>query len=186
MVLVDFLMKFPKNKFDLLFFHHGTECCDEAVEFVTDFAGKNNLGIHLGSVSRDKADDESQEEYWRKERYAFLSKFSDEPILMAHHLNDVIETWTMTAFQGNPKLIPFYNKRYNIYRPMLCVPKSDIRDWTKRHDVKFVLDKSNYDTSIRRNYVRHEMMEDIYHISPGIEKILSKKILDEYNNWRFV
>ena len=133
-----------------------------------------------GKISRGRRPDESQEEYWRKERYSFLEKFSDEPILMAHHLNDVIETWTMTAFRGEPKIIPLQNKRYNILRPMLCVPKRDIEDWSRRHDVKHVFDRSNNDTSIRRNYIRHVMMKDIYHISPGIETVLKKKIEAEY------
>lgn len=180
MVLVDFLRKYPKNDFDLLYFNHGTESCQEAESFLKEFSTETGIKLHIGMISRIRSTEESQEEYWRKERYNFLSKFSSEPILMAHHLNDVIETWTMTSLHGNPKLIPYFNHRYNVYRPMLCVSKSEIRDWAKRHNVKFVLDKSNYDISIRRNYVRHEMMDSIYRISPGIEKILSKKIEAAY------
>ena len=180
MVLVDFLRKFPNNKFDLLYFHHGTECCEEAFQFLQKFSEETGIRMISGKISRGRRPDESQEEYWRKERYSFLEKFSDEPILMAHHLNDVIETWTMTAFRGEPKIIPLQNKRYNILRPMLCVPKRDIEDWSRRHDVKHVFDRSNNDTSIRRNYIRHVMMKDIYHISPGIETVLKKKIEAEY------
>lgn len=180
MVLVDFLMKYPKNKFDLLYFDHGTECCKEALEFVTEFANRNNIILHIGKISRERNIDESQEEYWRKERYAFLNKFSDEPILMAHHLNDVIETWTMSCMNGNPQLIPYHNAKYNIYRPMLCVPKCQISEWAQRHNVQYVYDRSNSDTALKRNYVRHNMIKDIYHISPGIEKIMIKKIIKNF------
>ena len=99
---------------------------------------------------------------------------------MAHHLKDAIETWVMTSLNGSPKLIPYFNKKYNIYRPFLCVPKSEIEAWIERHDVKYVLDKSNLDVSIKRNYVRHNMMKDISFVSPGIETIMKKKILDAF------
>jgi len=177
MVLVDFLMKFPKNRFDILHFNHGTECCGEAEEFIREFCRSNGLELHLGKISREREYGESQEEYWRKCRYEFLSKYSDEPILMAHHLNDCIETWVMTALNGNPRTIPYHNPKYNIFRPLLTVSKREIEEWSMRHDVKFVVDRSNYDTDIRRNFIRHKMMGDIYEVSPGIEKIIKKKIL---------
>lgn len=184
MVLVDFLRKFPQNKFDLLYFNHGTECCQEAEDFLKKFSEESGLELHLGMISRDRLPDESQEEFWRKERYAFLDKFADKPILMAHHLNDVIETWVMTSLAGNPHLIPYHNKKHNIFRPLLCVPKSEIEEWTRRHSVKHVHDKSNLDISIKRNYVRHRMMKDIMHVSPGLEKIMIKKLTRAYEEDR--
>lgn len=180
MVLVDFLKKFPQNDFDILHFNHGTEYCQEAENFVVEFCKKNSIKCYVGRVNREKNSDESREEYWREQRYAFFAKYSDEPILMAHHLKDVIETWVMTSLNGSPKLIPYFNRKYNIYRPFLCVPKSEIEAWIERHDVKYVLDKSNLDVSIKRNYVRRNMMKDISFVSPGIETIMKKKILDAF------
>lgn len=182
MVLVDFLKKYPKNNFDILHFNHGTEYCQEAEDFIIDYCKQNNIELHLGKINRERNKEESQEEYWRNCRYEFLSKFSDEPILMAHHLKDCIETWVMTSLNGNPQLIPYYNPKYNIFRPMLLVSKDEIEDWIKRHNVKYIFDKSNLDVSLKRNYVRNIMMKDIYHISPGIETILKKKILRQYED----
>lgn len=182
MVLVDFLKKYPKNNFDILHFNHGTEYCQEAEDFIIDYCKQNNIELHLGKINRERNKEESQEEYWRNCRYEFLSKFSDEPILMAHHLKDCIETWVMTSLNGNPQLIPYYNPKYNIFRPMLLVSKDEIEDWIKRHNVKYIFDKSNFDISLKRNYVRNIMMKDIYHISPGIETILKKKILRQYED----
>ena len=182
MVLVDFLKKYPKNNFDILHFNHGTEYCQEAEDFIIDYCKQNNIELHLGKINRERNKEESQEEYWRNCRYEFLSKFSNEPILMAHHLKDCIETWVMTSLNGNPQLIPYYNPKYNIFRPMLLVSKDEIEDWIKRHNVKYIFDKSNLDVSLKRNYVRNIMMKDIYHISPGIETILKKKILRQYED----
>lgn len=180
MILVDFLRKYPKNKFDLLYFNHGTECCDEAEAFIRKFSEETDIELHVGKISRERNPSESNEEYWRNERYAFLKKFSDEPILMAHHLNDVIETWIMTSMTGDPKIIPYHNPKYNIFRPLLCVPKSEIEAWTERHQVAHVYDRSNSDITIKRNYIRHKMVSDVYRISPGIEKIMIKKIMKNF------
>lgn len=180
MVLVDFLMKYPKNRFSLLHFNHGTDCCDEAEEFVRDFAAKKGIELDVGRIGRDRSESESQEEYWRKCRYGFFSKFSDEPILMAHHLNDCAETWIMTSLSGNPQLIPYRNEKYGIVRPMLAVPKSEIEDWAKRHSVEFVTDRSNYDTKIRRNYVRHVMMEHALAVNPGLLGMVRNKVIAAY------
>lgn len=180
MVLVDFLMKNPKNRFELLHFNHGTEHCDEAEKFVVEFAKKNRLVVHVGRINRERGKGESQEEYWRNCRYAFLSRFSSKPILMAHHLNDVIETWIMSSMRGKPMVIPYHNPKYNIYRPFLIVPKSKIEEWTKFHNVKSVYDGSNSDTALMRNYIRHNMVNHAYHINPGIEKTLTKIVKDEF------
>lgn len=181
MVLVDYLRRWPKNKFDILHFNHGTKYCDEAESFVKDFCNKHDIECHVSRLTGTKNKGQSQEDFWRIGRYEFLQKFKDEPILMAHHLNDCIETWVMTSMKGNPKLIPYHNKQYNIYRPFLCVPKSEINDWIKRHDISYVVDGSNYDTKLNRNYVRHVMMEHIYHINPGIEKSISNLIKKDFN-----
>lgn len=184
MILVNLLMKYPKNKFDIIHFNHGTEYCDEAEEFVVEFCKSNNIVCHVGRINRNRKPDESQEEYWRNCRYEFFKKFSNEPILMSHHLNDCIETWIMTSLNGNPQIIPYYNPKYNIFRPLLAVPKSEIEEWAKRHNVKYVIDKSNYDTKIKRNFVRHVMMKNVLKINPGIEKTIMKKVLKEFNDMK--
>lgn len=179
MVLVDFLRRYPRNSFDILHFNHGTECCQEAEDFIKAYCEKNSIELHLGKIGRNRKKNESQEEYWRNCRYSFLKKFSDEPILMAHHLKDCIETWVMTSLTGNPRLIPYHNPKFNIFRPMLLVSKAEIEGWIERHHVEYVLDRSNLDTSITRNYVRSIMLKDVYHVSPGIEKIIRKKIMNK-------
>ena len=180
MMLVDFLMRYPRNKFEILHFNHGTEPCQTAEKFVKEFCKSHGLALHLGKISRDRQPNESQEEYWRKERYNFLGKFSNKPILMSHHLNDCIETWIMTSLHGQPKLIPYCNPKYNIIRPLLATPKSAINDWLERHHVEYVYDTSNSDTTLNRNRVRHCMMEHVYAINPGIEKTIKNKVLSEY------
>ena len=106
----------------------------------------------------------------------------DEKIVMTHHLTDCIETWVMTSLHGNPQVIPYYNPKFNIIRPLLLNPKSAINDWLEHNKVEYVYDKSNSDTTINRNYVRHVMMEHIYRINPGIEKTIKKIVMKNFKN----
>ena len=175
MVFLDFLLRYPQNKFDVIHFNHGTKYCDEAERFVTAFCKKRGIVCKVGRSSRERRKEESQEEYWRNERYRFFSKYKRLPIVTCHHLGDVVETWIMSALHGEAKLIPYRNERYNIIRPFLITPKADIEDWAKRHKIKYVIDGSNMDVSLKRNLVRLEMMPLVLQVNPGIEKVLAKK-----------
>ena len=180
MVFLDFLRRYPKNRFDVLHFNHGTQYCDEAESFVKAKCAEFGIECHVGRIGRRRAKGESQEEYWRNERYAFFEKFKASPIVTCHHLGDAVETWVMSSLHGEGKLIPYRNARYNIMRPFLCTPKSEIEDWAERHGVEYVTDGSNFDISLNRNFVRLKMMDLVREINPGIEKTIAKKIRDAY------
>ena len=74
MVFLDFLRRYPKNRFDVLHFNHGTQYCDEAESFVKAKCAEFGIECHVGRIGRRRAKGESQEEYWRNERYAFFEK----------------------------------------------------------------------------------------------------------------
>ena len=181
MALVDLLMRYPKNRFGILHFNHGTECCGEAEDFVRDFCARKGLELVVG-----RTDDpvprpgEGREEAWRRMRYSFLAAHVDRPILMAHHLNDVAETWLMTSLRGRPRLIPYSNPKYRLARPMLAAPKAEIEEWNRAHGVEWVLDRSNLDVTIPRNLVRREIMPRALKVNPGFLTALRKKVEAAY------
>jgi len=185
-VLLDFLTRYPKNKFDVLYFNHGTKYCLDGEKTVVKYCQEHNIPVQIGRIHNPKKNGCSMEQYWRDERYKFLSLFKDEPILMAHTLDDCIETYVMSCMQGIQRLIPYHNSKFNVYRPFLTVSKRDIYAWIRNHRLKYSLDCSNYDTSIPRNFVRHRMMKLVRFLNPGIEKTIYKKIIadykKEYNN----
>lgn len=179
MVLVDFLSRYPQNKFSLVFFNHGTSDCVQAQDFLTSFCYENKIGLEIGNITREKLKTESVEEYWRNQRYEFFNKFTC-PIIMAHHLDDCVESWVMSSLKGGRSLLIPY-RRSNIIRPFLLVKKQEIENWALRNEVEYINDKSNLDTKHLRNYVRHVMMPQILHVNPGIHTMLRKKILKEFN-----
>lgn len=177
MVLIDFLTHYPQNRFEIAFFNHGTRDCENAQKFLVEWCAMNGLKLNIGVTNRKRQKQESLEEYWRNQRYEFLDKF-DCPVLTAHHLDDVVESWVMSSIKGgNPRLIPY--RRNRVIRPFLLVSKSEITDWVSRNNLSYVSDLSNDDVSHLRNYVRHIMMPHILHLNPGIHKMIRRKISKE-------
>ena len=66
MVFLDFLRRYPKNRFDVLHFNHGTQYCDEAESFVKAKCAEFGIECHVGRIGRRRAKGESQEEYWAR------------------------------------------------------------------------------------------------------------------------
>lgn len=172
MVLVNFLMQFPKNKFTLLYFNHGTKHGSEAQSFVTGFAAKNKIPLEIGRISSEKKKNQSPEEFWRTERYSFLESF-DGPVLTAHNLSDCAESWLFSSIRGLPKIIPY--QRNNVIRPFLMVSKAEILKWAE-DSVSYIQDPSNESVEYTRNLIRHELMPVALKVNPGIENMLRRMI----------
>ena len=130
-------------------------------------------------INGTKPKDKSWEEWWREERIkAFHAlKF---PVITGHHLNDQVETWIWSCIHGQPKLIPYRN--VNVIRPFLLTSKTEIVKWADKRNVKFIEDESNYDIRFQRNLIRHNLMPEILKINIGIEKVIKKKVLKQYND----
>ena len=130
-----------------------------------------------GKVERERHPRESQEEYWRNERYKFLHSIN-APIITGHHLDDCVETWAWSSMHGNGKIIPYANK--NVIRPFRLNRKKELQLWANLNNVSYIEDKTNTDTRHTRNYIRHKMMPHVLRVNPGIHKVIAKKVKDEY------
>lgn len=173
MVLVDFLRKFPKYQFKLLYFNHGTEHGADAEEFLREYSRISEIPLEVGRISENRPKNKSKEEFWRDERYKFLGSFN-LPIATAHNLSDCVETWLFSSIRGVPKIIPY--ARNHVFRPFLMVSKGEIIEWANRNDVKFIQDPSNSSTEYTRNLIRTDLMPHVLKVNPGIENMLRKMI----------
>jgi tRNA(Ile)-lysidine synthase len=173
MVALDFFKR--KHDVDAAFFHHGTLTSDQACFFLEEYCSKNNITLHKGVINdSDCPKGLSKEEYWRDQRYNFLSQF--ETVVSGHHLDDVVETWIWSSLHGTSSLIPY--RRNNVIRPFLLTRKSELLDWANRKGVPWVNDMSNHDCSYTRNYIRNKMMPDVLRVNPGIHTMVKKKLVE--------
>ena len=168
--VADFLIN-GKRDVHLAFFHHGTKTSDLAEEFVRSFAKERCVSLSVGSIGRNRSPEESQEEFWRNERYRFLDMY-DYPVVTAHHLDDAVETWIFNSLHGNPRIMPY--SRGNVIRPFLVTPKKELIDWATRRNLKWVEDASNEDLSYMRNLIRHRIVPEALKVNPGLHTVVKK------------
>lgn len=178
MAVLDFLRR--RHEVTAYFCDHGTDDSMEGFNKLAHYATDNKIPILQASIKefRDKFDSESQEEYWREFRYdAFCLRKPNTTIIMAHHLDDCVETWLWNMVNGKPGIIPYRNR--NVIRPFRLNRKRDLELWCNMNGVPFHQDKSNLDLRRTRNYIRHEMMTHVLRVNPGIYKVIKKKVLED-------
>lgn len=158
----------PKQwKIKVAYFDHGLrkEAKKEKL-FVRSWAKK--LGFSFvsgkGNSLRKKKEGFSTEEAARKLRYDFLykeaQKFECAKIILAHHLDDQVETFFVQLIRGCGLggLSGMKVKDGNIIRPLLCVTKTEILKYLKKKSVSFIEDETNQSLIYLRNKVRHKLL----------------------------
>lgn len=183
MAVVDFLSS--NHNITLLFFDHGTETSTDAKEFLSGFVEERNslfktkpnattMKLVIGNIQREKYKSESQEEYWRNQRYEFFHSFKDKKIITCHHLDDCVETWIWSSMHGEGKIIPYSNQ--NVIRPFRLTRKIEFVNWCRRKNVPWIEDESNNDVKYMRNFIRHDMMSKVLVVNPGIHRVVGRKV----------
>lgn len=176
MVALDFFRRSNRDV-SAAFVHHGTTASSDGENVVKKYCSDFGLKMHSYQISSEKPKGQSQEEFWRNERYSFFRSLGCE-VVTAHHLDDVVETWFFTTCHGNPKLIPYRNGC--VIRPFLLNTKAQMIDWAERKSVNFITDVSNSDEKYMRNYVRKNIIPHVKSVNPGINKVIRKKIISEF------
>lgn len=176
MAVLHFLSQ-RKTKPRVAYMHHGTAHGEEALHFVTQYCRDNDLQLSIGHLLREKLQNESPEEFWRIQRYAFLHSIPGT-VVMAHHLDDNVESWLLGAIHGKPGIMPIRNR--NVIRPFMMTKKSEFADWCARHGVPHVHDKSNNDTRYARNRIRNNIIPEALAVNPGLHKVVGKLVAAQY------
>ncbi len=179
MAIVNFLLE-GRRKVTLAYFNHDTIHSKEAESFVKRYCGKNELNLTVGRVKGARKN-QSLEEFWREERYKFLNSLGSSFIITAHHLDDALETWIMSALHGQPKIIP-YSRGSKIYRPFLMTTRKSIYEYAHSRQLDWLDDPSNNSLIHMRNLVRHKIVPEALKVNPGLRKTIRKKMLEIYKN----
>lgn len=123
---------------------------------------------------------ENAEAFWRDFRYRVFKGYN-EPVVTAHTLDDCVEELVFSNFvRGFSGVIPY--RHANVIRPFRTWQRSSIIDYLGRHDVPYLTDPTNSDTSRKRSYIRHEIVPKLKELNPGLYKVVATKILKEAEN----
>lgn len=87
-----------------------------------------------------------------------------ESLLLAHHLDDQIETLLLRLLRGaglrGLSGIPARRKlgQGALLRPLLQCTRAELTDYARKYDLRYVEDASNQNIDFDRNYCRHEIL----------------------------
>jgi tRNA(Ile)-lysidine synthase len=160
--------------------------------FVQKLVDRYNVNLVVGSANvRALAEKQkmSIEAAGREARYKFFARAAKRrrvrTIFLAHHADDVVETFLINLFRGSGPTglaaIREVSKRQidevdlAIVRPFLGLWRSQIDDYVRKHRLKFREDASNTDLALFRNRVRRRII-------PYLEKAIGRNI--RHSIWR--
>ncbi|MEK6651215.1 MAG: tRNA lysidine(34) synthetase TilS, partial [Bacteroidota bacterium] len=175
MVLVDALQRLARRlrlRLTLAHVHHGIRGneADQDRAFVRDSASHKKLPSVTTRVqtlpyrTRHRL---SLEEAARILRYRALERLRQrvnaDVIVTAHHADDQAETVFLRATRGSgvrglAGILPMLASP-PVIRPLLTTPRSAIERYALRYGIAFRDDSSNRDLRLRRNLVRHRLMD---------------------------
>jgi tRNA(Ile)-lysidine synthase len=125
---------------------------------------------------------ESLEALARAARYAALLQGlrPGEVLLTAHHLEDQLETVLLQLLRGAgvpglaamPTVMPFGGGF--LARPLLDVPRAQLRAWVQSRGLRCVEDPSNSDDRYDRNYLRHQVLPPLVKRWPAAARTVAR------------
>lgn len=125
---------------------------------------------------------ESMEMAARRLRYAWFGELCEEHgytiIVIAHHLNDSIETFFINMLRGTGLrgLTGITKQIGRVVRPLMFATRKDIHDYAVAHHIPFREDSSNRSTKYLRNKVRLGVVPMLREINPQFTTIMRRNI----------
>lgn len=177
-------------------FNHGQRGADADADeaFCRQLAQKYGLSLEVGKIDVAAVPrGMSPEDYFRRERYAFLdlvaSKHSANKIALGHHRGDQAETILINMLRGGGPaglkgILPMRDGLY--IRPLIEVSRREISAYLEKEGTGFREDASNASGIYLRNRVRQELIPFLKEkYNPSIEKNLSRmaEILRREDEW---
>lgn len=157
--------------------HHGLAASD----LLADAAGAiaEMLDMACDVVSVELSEGPSPEAMAREARYRALERAvaSNESVLLGHTRNDQAETVLLNLIRGaglrGLSGMP-YQRTSQMYRPFLDVTRDETRELATLCRLPFVDDPTNTDTSLRRNFVRLELIPRMEELNPNVVDSLAR------------
>ncbi|MEJ8567543.1 tRNA lysidine(34) synthetase TilS [Elongatibacter sediminis] len=146
------------------------------------FCAHRGIPIRVENLDIDVPPGRSPETRARAERYRVVTTLMEAGTvyLTAHQQNDRAETLLLNLLRGSgldgiasiPKLRPLGSGW--VARPMLNVTRSEIESYLRDRNIEWIEDPSNRDTSLDRNFLRHEVLPLLHTRWPGLPGSLSR------------
>lgn len=154
-------------------------------DFVADWCARKHIPLTVGrgDVAAEAArTGRGVEETARAMRYAFLEEtaatLGAAAIATAHNADDNVETLLLHLLRGTglDGLAGIPPVRGRIVRPLLAVPRADIKAYLQAEGIPHVEDSSNGDTTYTRNRLRREVLPVLQALNPNLSRRLAENL----------
>lgn len=131
------------------------------------------VSLEIASVTVSPSGD-SLEAAARAARHTALAQSSADFIVLAHHLDDQVETLLLQLLRGcgvaGASAMAEENQR--LLRPLLELPRTALEHYARQHKLAWVEDESNLDTRFDRNFLRHRLLPVVEERFPAYRETL--------------
>lgn len=182
-VLLHLLARTPELSIRAIHIHHGLQkIADSWVSHCQTICKALDVPLEIAYLNLTPKKGESIEAIAREGRYQALkdSLKTDETLVTAQHSNDQSETLLLQLFRGAgvqglaamPKLCEFSSGKHA--RPLLSATRQELEAYAEKHQLHYIEDPSNQDTSFDRNYLRKQILPQLRKRWLGLDKALSR------------
>ena len=191
---LNFLKKKLKIELSLIYVNHNLRNdVENDLKFVKKFAVENNIDYYIKNVNVNEyaAENKKSIELAARElRYEAIEDvrkmINYDKIATGHNLDDNVETFIFRLVRGTSinglKSIP--KIRENIIRPILEFEKSEILDFLKSENQKYIIDYTNNENDYTRNFIRNKIFPDFDKINPSFRQKIHM-LIKEINEREF-
>ncbi len=146
--------------------------------FCEELAKRNNLPFFL-EIADDKRDDDGNpvgsEAWGRNLRRSFFKKLNAEHgalIATGHNAGDVAETVLLRMTRGTSSagMHGIRAKSEFYIRPIIDCSREEIRQYAKKHNLKYCEDYTNMQDMYNRNIIRNKVLPLLHNINPSCER----------------
>ncbi len=165
-------------------------------DFVRTMAVELGLDVHVERVDVAQIQGRrhlSLEEAGREARYDFFRKTAGRcgyaKVALGHHADDSAETLLLHLLRGSGRLGlgSIRAVREGVYiRPLIRATRGDIEAYLRFRKLPFLIDRTNTDTAILRNRIRHRLLPLLENeFRPGVRATLSRtaEVLADEEAW---
>jgi tRNA(Ile)-lysidine synthase len=191
-VLLDIMYRLRDElKYQLKILHFNHKIRGEASytdeQFVEELANKYELPIQIDRIKGKPL--RASETYLREHRLKFFSgivaQTNNSLLATGHNLDDNIETFIMRLAKGSrlKGLLAMRPAQGIFIRPLLAFTRPEILNYACKQRLRYSEDKTNLDTTILRNRIRHHILPYLRtelndQFSRNVSKVISD--LNEY------
>lgn len=155
-------------------------------DFCAELCAQHAIPLQIRKVQVPRRSKSGLEAAARAARYAVFADLDCDVLLLAHHLDDQVETLLLNLLRGTglsgaagmpESRQPFLHRdaaSLVLARPLIEVPRATLSDYAKQHRLHWIEDESNTDTAFTRNFLRHEVLPLVEQRFPAYRDTLAR------------